>query len=189
MMEHEGEPDWIVEQLLRRQRDDLARRWEEREKRLRAVRLKEKALEERARKKRRVDDSDFSSAAGSKRQRYKEEEEDAEWLVGDASDRSAGDALSGLSKESRDILSKIGLGGYKGGQDAKDEEDLLEEGVKVRTLLLLHHFHRRDHGEIVTCLFRRSTIRPEHILSCLSSLLSCAAQPSLPLYPNPWSEK
>jgi chromosome transmission fidelity protein 1 len=149
MAEHEAEPDWIIEQLLRQRRDDLVRRWEEREKRLRAVRLKEKALEERAKKKRRVDVGGYSSAGGGKQQRYKEEDEEAEWLVGDSGERDAGDALSGLSKESRDILTKIGLGSYKGGQDPKEEEDLLEEGVKVRDTLL-HCCCGRDRDEIVT---------------------------------------
>lgn len=152
MAEHDDEPDWIIEQLLRQRRDDLVRRWEEREKRLRAVRLKEKALEERAKKKRRVDVGGYSSAAGGKQQRYKEEDEEAEWLVGDSGDRDAGDALSGLSKESRDILTKIGLGSHKGGQDANEEEDLLEEGVKVRDALL-HRYHGCDCDEIVTPSF------------------------------------
>lgn len=164
----------MVEQILRTKRDDLARRWEEREKRLQAVRLKEKALEERAKKKRRMDDGGYPSTVGGKRQRYKEDEEDAEWLVGDADDRDVGDALSNLSKESRDILSKIGLGGYKGGQEAKENEELLEEGVKVRNTLLLHSYLGRDH-EIVTYSCCRSTTHPERIPNSHSSSPSSVA--------------
>lgn len=60
------------------------------------------------------------------------EDEDAEWLLDDPDDRDTGpqDALSGLSKESRDILASIGLGGPV---KPEEEEDLLEEQIKVWT--------------------------------------------------------
>ncbi|KAF7545941.1 hypothetical protein G7Z17_g8778 [Cylindrodendrum hubeiense] len=123
---YKDEPSWIVEQLLRRKRDELVNRWEDREKRLATLRLKEKALEQRSHKRRRIEDP---SLAGSR-----VIDEDAEWLLDDVDDRDSDpqDALSGLSKESRDVLKSIGLGGPR----ARDEdEDLLEEEIKFITEL------------------------------------------------------
>lgn len=102
------------------------RSWEEREKRLEAARLKERALEERVRKRRRLD--------GGLTHHRPSDDDDAQWLLDDPGDRATGpqDALSGLSKESREILSKIGLGGRKR-QDTDEEEPWLEEGIKVRS--------------------------------------------------------
>ena len=121
---YKDEPSWIVEQLLRRKREELVGRWEDREKRLEALRLKEKALEERGRKRRRIEESHVTGARII--------DEDAEWLLDDLDDRDAGpqDALSGLSKESRDVLMRMGLGGPKK-QD--EDDDLLEEEIKVRS--------------------------------------------------------
>lgn len=101
------------------------RRWEDREKRLEVARLKEKALEDRVRKRRRIEEHASSHRTV--------DDEDAEWLLNDPDDRAADsqDPLSGLSKESRDILTKIGLGGWKG-PGATEEEELLEENIKVR---------------------------------------------------------
>lgn len=125
---YKDEPPWLVEQLLRRKREELVGRWEEREKRLEALRLKEKAQEERARKRRRVEES-------GPYHRSRVEDEDAEWLLDDPDDRDTGpqDALSGLSKESRDILASIGLGGP---MKPEEEEDLMEEQIKVWTSVL-----------------------------------------------------
>lgn len=73
------------------------------------------------------------------------EDEDAEWLLDDPDDRDTGpqDALSGLSKESRDILASIGLGGPI---KPEEEDDLMEEQIKVWTSLL------RSLASIVTSL-------------------------------------
>lgn len=96
------------------------------------MRLKEKAQEERVRKRRRVEEHVATLRTV--------DDEDAEWLLDDPNDRGAGsqDALSGLSKESREVLSKLGVGGWKG-PEAQEEEELLEEGIKVRKPLLLHN--------------------------------------------------
>ncbi|KAM5341850.1 hypothetical protein ACJ41O_014881 [Fusarium nematophilum] len=130
---YKDEPSWLVDQLLRRKREELVSRWEEREKRLEALRLKEKAQEERARKRRRVDDSLPIRSRVI-------EDEDAEWLLDDPDERDRGpqDALSGLSKESRDVLASIGLGGLKK-QD--DEQDLLEEEIKI-------YYTSRTHSQL-----------------------------------------
>uniref|UniRef100_A0A0D2XJG5 ATP-dependent DNA helicase CHL1 n=1 Tax=Fusarium oxysporum (strain Fo5176) TaxID=660025 RepID=A0A0D2XJG5_FUSOF len=124
---YKDEPSWLVEQLLRRKREELVTRWEEREKRLETLRLREKAQEERARKRRRVEDYVPSKS--------RVEDEDAEWLLDDPDDRDAGpqDALSGLSKETREVLASIGLGGAK---KPEEEDDLLEEEIKVRMSLM-----------------------------------------------------
>ncbi|KAJ3518949.1 hypothetical protein NM208_g14321 [Fusarium decemcellulare] len=121
---YKDEPSWLVEQLLRRKREELVSRWEEREKRLEALRLKEKAQEERSRKRRRIEHSIPI------RSHVKDEDEDAEWLLDDPDDRDAGsrDALSGLSKESREVLASIGLGGPR---KPEEEEDLVEEEIKL----------------------------------------------------------
>lgn len=129
-MQHAGEaykdePSWLVDQLLRRKREELVQRWEDREKRLEAIRLKERALEERGRKRRRLEDP---IASGN---RNDVEPDEAEWLLDDWEDGNAGsqDALSGLSKESREVLERIGLGGPR---KKEEHDDVLEEEVKVR---------------------------------------------------------
>lgn len=123
---YKDEPSWLVEQLLRRKREELVSRWEEREKRLETLRVKEKAQEDRARKRRRVEDSFISSGRSRA-----VEDEDAEWLLDDPDDRDATpqDSLSGLSKETREVLASIGLGGAR---KPEEEDDLVEEPIKVR---------------------------------------------------------
>lgn len=126
---YKDEPSWLVEQLLRRKREELVSRWEEREKRLETLRLKEKVQEERARKRRRVEDSLLSG-----RSRVVEDE-DAEWLLDDPDDQhdTPQDSLSGLSKETREVLAGIGLGGAR---KPEEEDDLVEEPIKVRVLVI-----------------------------------------------------
>ncbi|KAH7212002.1 helicase C-terminal domain-containing protein [Fusarium oxysporum] len=129
---YKDEPSWLVEQLLRRKREELVTRWEEREKRLETLRLRERAQEERARKRRRVEDYVPSKS--------RVEDEDAEWLLDDPDDRDAGpqDALSGLSKETREVLASIGLGGAK---KPEEEDDLLEEEIKI-------YYTSRTHSQL-----------------------------------------
>lgn len=119
---YKDEPEWMVDQLLRRKQEELLQRWEDREKRLEEMRAKEKAIDERGRKRRRIAETSRSKAA--------EDDEDAEWMLEDWEDRRAApqDTLSGLSKESREMLEKIGLGAPK--RDSKEEENL-EESIKV----------------------------------------------------------
>ncbi|KAF6808961.1 DNA repair helicase [Colletotrichum sojae] len=122
MDEFKDEPDWIVEQMLRRKREDLARTWEEREKKLEQIRQKEKALEARSAKRRRFNDDPSKSKA-------RDIDEDDEWLLDEADDSAAadGDAMSGLSKETKDILTRFGLGSLR----PEQEEDKVEDGVKL----------------------------------------------------------
>ncbi|PTB73848.1 DNA repair helicase [Trichoderma longibrachiatum ATCC 18648] len=128
---YKDEPAWIVEQLLSRKRNELLRQWEDREKRLASFRLKQKAQEERGRKRRRVED--VSTAAETTA------DEDAEWLLNaDDDEVSERDALSGLSKESREILEKIGLGGRV---KKTEDDDILEEKVKI-------YYTSRTHSQL-----------------------------------------
>lgn len=123
---YKDEPSWLIENLLRRKREELVTRYEDREKRLETLRLKERALEERGRKRRRIEETGSSGSHVA--------DEDAEWLLDDLDGRDDGpqDALSGLSKESRDVLMRMGLGGPRK-QD--EDEDVLEEQIKVRNLV------------------------------------------------------
>lgn len=130
--EAEGEPDWIIEQMLRRKRNELVAKWEDREARLEAVRRKEKATEERGSKRRRLDRPDIAtkSQAG--------DEEEAEFLIDDweeggdvgaARSSDAKDGLDGLSKETKALLQKIGMGEAKK-VDAEDD-GTAEDEIKV----------------------------------------------------------
>lgn len=126
---YKDEPQWLVDQLLRRKQDDLLRRWEEREKRLQELRQKEKALEERGRKRRRIETVGSSLES--------EDDIDAEFLLDEWEHRdNAGppDALSGLSKESREVLERMGLGTKK--TENKEEEEVLTEEIKVCNIRL-----------------------------------------------------
>ncbi|KAK5993076.1 ATP-dependent DNA helicase chl1 [Cladobotryum mycophilum] len=129
---YKDEPSWLVDQLLRRKREELLRRWEDREKRLEAARLKEKSLEERGRKRRRIDDSSMGSRDV--------EDEDAEWLLDNSSENEtqSQDALSGLSKESREVLERMGLGGPR---KQEEDDDILEEEIKI-------YYTSRTHSQL-----------------------------------------
>ncbi|KJZ73450.1 hypothetical protein HIM_07244 [Hirsutella minnesotensis 3608] len=131
---YKDEPQWLIDQLLQRKREDLARRWEEREQRLEAVRLKEKAMEQRARKRQRRENTSSATAAETV------DDEEAEWLLDDWESRDATprDALSGLSKESRAVLERMGLGAPKQHQN---DEDLMEEEIKI-------YYTSRTHSQL-----------------------------------------
>lgn len=156
---YKDEPDWLVEKLLSRKREELLRQWEDREKRLASFRLKERIQEERSRKRRRVEDVRTTVETTA--------DEDAEWLLdADDDDTHQDDALSGLSKESRETLEKIGLGGR---MKQTEDEDILEEKIKVRVSTLILPL-----AAIVTTN-NRSTIHPELTLNCRNSSRNCAA--------------
>ncbi|KAK0382673.1 hypothetical protein NLU13_6686 [Sarocladium strictum] len=143
------EPQWIVDQLLRQKRNDLLRKWEDREERLRKARLKEKSLEATASKRRRID-----VARGHSRRIGADSDEDDEWLLDDIHNQKPQekDALSGLSKESRDVLTRIGLG-----STIKSDEDteVLGEPLKI-------FFTSRTHSQLSQFIgeLRRPTFPP-----------------------------
>jgi chromosome transmission fidelity protein 1 len=118
------EPDWIVEQMLRRKREEIVRRWQDREERLAKVRAKEKESEERGSKRRRVGEA----AAKTK---GKDVDEDTEFLLDDweGDDANTDDPMSMFSKETRALMEKAGLGTWR-----KPEEDEPEDPdeIKVR---------------------------------------------------------
>lgn len=118
-----GEPDWVVEQLLKRKREELTRRWEEREERLEKARQKERAQEARRAKRRRVEED------GAERGPV---DEDAEWLLDwEDEDAKGSDPLSGLSAETRDTLASMGLGGPR---KKPEEDEELDDEIKVALL-------------------------------------------------------
>ncbi|KAK1993275.1 DNA repair helicase [Colletotrichum falcatum] len=133
MDDFKDEPGWIVEQMLRRKREDLARTWEEREKKLEQIRQKEKAVEARSAKRRRFDDG----TSGPKPRGA--DQDDDEWLLDepDASGPTDGDAMSGLSKETKDILTRFGLGNLQ----ADQEEDKVADGTKI-------YYTSRTHSQL-----------------------------------------
>ena len=117
------EPDWVVEQLLRRKRDELTRRWEEREERLEKVRRRERAQEARRAKRRRIEEGGDESGQA---------DEDAEWLLDWEDEESkSSDPLSGLSAETRDTLARMGVGPPK---KKTDEDEELDDEIKVAPL-------------------------------------------------------
>ncbi|CCF32142.1 DNA repair helicase [Colletotrichum higginsianum] len=153
MDDFKDEPDWIVEQMLRRKREALARTWEEREKKLEQIRQKEKAIEARSAKRRRFDD-------GPSEPKTRRTEEDDEWLLDepDASGPDDGDAMSGLSKETKDILTRFGLGNLKSDQ----EEDKVADGIKI-------YYTSRTHSQLTQ--FIHELRRPEFPSSIPSSIV------------------
>ncbi|KAK4124074.1 DNA repair helicase [Parathielavia appendiculata] len=131
-----GEPEWMVEAALRRKREELGRRWEEREKVLERVRAREREIEARGRGGKRVRVGD--------REREKESEEvdeEREFLIKNweaGGDEEAGDGLDGLSKETRELMEKVGLGGAKGGEDGGEE---VEDEIKI-------YYTSRTHSQL-----------------------------------------
>ncbi|AEO67642.1 uncharacterized protein THITE_2116524 [Thermothielavioides terrestris NRRL 8126] len=128
-----GEPQWMVEAALRRRREELARRWEDRERALERARARERAMEvrgrERAAKRARVDQLN-EGGGRTRKEKDGEVDEEREFLVGDWDGDGVGgddDGLGGLSKETRALLEKVGLGGGSrregdnGGEEVEDE--------------------------------------------------------------------
>ncbi|KAI1123997.1 helicase C-terminal domain-containing protein [Nemania abortiva] len=70
------EPDWVVEQLLKRKRAEIVDLWEERESNLRKIRAKEAMMEERERKRKRYREGD----SGKEMKNHSDEEEE-QWLL------------------------------------------------------------------------------------------------------------
>lgn len=124
----ESEPQWIIEQMLQRKRKELVAKWEEREARLQKIRQKEKKMEERGSKRRRLEGPDSIL-------RKQEEEEEAEFLLDDAdgdgdSASDEQDPFGNLSKETRALLQKVGMGTAEG---KRPEEEIVEDEIKVNS--------------------------------------------------------
>jgi chromosome transmission fidelity protein 1 len=74
------EPDWVVEQLLKRKRAEIVDLWEERESNLRNVRDKEAIMEEKSQKRRR-----YAENNAGKTVKYNDDDE--EWLLDEQDDQ------------------------------------------------------------------------------------------------------
>lgn len=153
----EGEPDWIIEQMLRRKRNELVAKWEEREARLAAIRQKEKATEGRGSKRRRIDRPDITARSKA------EDEEEAEFLIDDwkegdgvgaARSSDEKDGLDGLSKETKALLQKIGMGGAQ--KIDADDDGTVDEEIKVSFPFSAQDNTNFDH---VNPPFRFTTLR------------------------------
>ncbi|KAJ9144707.1 ATP-dependent RNA helicase chl1 [Pleurostoma richardsiae] len=130
------EPQWIVDQMLRRKRADLTRRWEEREQRLRRIREREKMMEVRSSKRRRIDEP-----AGLRKKDAAVDEE-AEFLLkdpesGDGFDEN--DPLAHLSKETRALMEQVGMGSAT--KKMNEEADQPEDEIKI-------YYTSRTHSQL-----------------------------------------
>ncbi|KAI0104263.1 helicase C-terminal domain-containing protein [Nemania sp. FL0031] len=90
-----NEPDWVVEQLLKRKRAEIVDLWEERESNLRKIRAREAMMEEREKKRKR-----YGERTSEKEVKSQSSEEE-EWLL-DEEDEEGVPRFSDISKEVTD---------------------------------------------------------------------------------------
>ncbi|KAI8627612.1 DNA repair helicase [Xylariaceae sp. FL1651] len=133
------EPDWVVEQLLKRKRAELFDQWEEREAKLKSIRAKEKMMEERSSKRQRIEEGNGSKI--SKALENDEDEDEDNWLLDEEYNQDASE-YSNTSKEAKELMQKLGLGPYqsKGENDSGDEEDQIKIYYTSRTHSQLTQF-------------------------------------------------
>ncbi|KAB5511721.1 helicase C-terminal domain-containing protein [Coniochaeta sp. 2T2.1] len=128
------EPDWMVDQMLKRKREELFQRWQEREERLAKIRAKERELEDRGKKRRRIEET------GSRRG-GKQVDEDAEFMLDDWDDEdNADDPLSVYSKETLALMASMGLLPGKKQEEETVEEDEIKIFYTSRTHSQLSQF-------------------------------------------------
>jgi Rad3-related DNA helicase len=77
------EPDWVVEQLLKRKRAEIVDLWEERESNLRKIRAKEAMMEEREKKRRR-----YAQGSSGKDVKDRSDDDGEEWLLDEEDDEN-----------------------------------------------------------------------------------------------------
>ncbi|KAI1478483.1 DNA repair helicase [Daldinia eschscholtzii] len=157
--EFKDEPDWIVDQMLKRKREEILKQWEEREARLRKIRAQEKAIEERGSKRRRLEEG---SARNSKKTDNGDDDDD-EWLLDEGQDKDSsqeGDDASGFSKETRVLMNKLGLGSLK---TTEEDEDISDNDIKI-------YYTSRTHSQLTQ--FISELRRPTFPASLPDSLLS-----------------
>ncbi|OTB12473.1 hypothetical protein K445DRAFT_320913 [Daldinia sp. EC12] len=157
--EFKDEPDWIVDQMLKRKREEILKQWEEREARLRKIRAQEKAIEERGSKRRRLEEG---SARNSKKTDNGDDDDD-EWLLDEGQDKGSsqeGDDASGFSKETRVLMNKLGLGSLK---TTEEDEDIGDNDIKI-------YYTSRTHSQLTQ--FISELRRPTFPASLPDSLLS-----------------
>ncbi|KAK4179564.1 putative ATP-dependent RNA helicase [Triangularia setosa] len=158
----EGEPEWMVEIALRRKREELMKKWEERELRLERLRKKEKEQEGKGRERKRVRGEGGGERAGKKR----ESDEEEEFLVGEWHDDEEGGEdrdEEGLSRETKEMMAKVGLGGWKRDLDHDEEgEDGGGNEIKI-------YYTSRTHSQLTQ--FISELRRPEFPPSLPSEML------------------
>ncbi|XXH01043.1 Sterol 3-beta-glucosyltransferase [Hypoxylon texense] len=153
--EFKDEPDWIVNQMLKRKREDILKQWEEREARLKKIRAKEKLMEERGAKRRRLEDN-------GTRNHGKAIDDEDEWLLDEDDGAFQGDdTTSGFSKETRDLMGKLGLGTFHAKEEG--EEDTSKNEVKI-------YYTSRTHSQLTQ--FISELRRPTFPSSLPDSLLN-----------------
>lgn len=127
----DSEPQWIIDQMLQRKRKELVSKWEEREARLDKMRQREKTMEERAKKRRRLQGPGPDPARTNQ-----DDQEEADFLLddADADDDPADDdqdPFSHLSKETRALLHQVCMG--TASAEAKQPQDeMADDEIKVR---------------------------------------------------------
>ncbi|KAH9890810.1 DNA repair helicase [Xylariomycetidae sp. FL2044] len=133
IQEFKDEPDWIIDQMLKRRRDELLKQWEERESRLATIRNMEKSLEERGAKRRRIDE-------GRPKKNVNTSQDDDEWLLGqDGANNAPDEGLAGpaFSKETKTLMEKLGMGGLQ----AQEEGEAMDDEVKI-------YYTSRTHSQL-----------------------------------------
>ncbi|KAK1779547.1 helicase C-terminal domain-containing protein [Copromyces sp. CBS 386.78] len=168
-MEASGEPGWMVESALKRKREELAQRYQEMERTLERIREREREMEKegekgqaRGGKRRKLDRGKGDEEEGGKKKGsggggsrgLTASDEDNEFLIDDWRDQGGfdeNDPMGQLSKETRELLEKVGMGtagGNKGGEDGP----VAEEGIKI-------FYTSRTHSQLTQ--FIQELRRPE----------------------------
>ncbi|KAL7620095.1 ATP-dependent DNA helicase chl1 [Parahypoxylon ruwenzoriense] len=149
--ELKNEPDWIVDRMLKRKREEILKQWEEREARLKKIRAKEKLMEGRGTKRRRLEENNS--------ERNEDADDEDEWLLKDDDALLDSDNSSSFSKETRNLMEKLGFGAL---QAKQDDEDMGENEVKV-------YYTSRTHSQLAQ--FISELRRPAFPASLPDSLL------------------
>jgi chromosome transmission fidelity protein 1 len=129
------EPDWMVDHMLRRKREEIVQRWQDREARLAKIRAMEKEVEERGSKRRRVGEAAFKQK--------RDVDEEAEFLLDDWHDDDgvdADDPLSMFSKETRALMEKAGVAFSRNRDEETDEPEEIKIFYTSRTHSQLSQF-------------------------------------------------
>ncbi|KAK6822007.1 helicase C-terminal domain-containing protein [Apiospora arundinis] len=144
--EFKDEPDWVIDQMLKRKRDEVIKRWEEREARLESVRAREKALEIRSTKRRRLNERTTGPDTD-----YEPDED--QWLLDERDEDGApGGETSNYSKDTRALMEKLGMMPKR---DAEEDDDATDEGIKI-------YYTSRTHSQLTQFIaeLRRPTFPP-----------------------------
>ncbi|WPJ65211.1 hypothetical protein SMAC4_08636 [Sordaria macrospora] len=168
-MEASGEPGWMVESALKRKREELAQRYEEMERTLERIREREREMEKegeeghqaRGGKRRKLDRGKGDEDEGGKKKKGSSggrgltaSDEDKEFLIEDWRDEGGldeNDPMGQLSKETRELLEKVGMG-TAGGKKGGEEGAVAEEGIKI-------FYTSRTHSQLTQ--FIQELRRPE----------------------------